>query len=324
MASLINRIQRAMLGSAGAEKVRVMLVELAIPAGGSGGNMREVRRGFLRPISDEAILRDALANIGLSGSGGGGTQALSRIRTAILHNLRDSEVTLREGLNGLLTSSDLGGGSGGGETPAWVPTDAAIHIDFLGNRAWSNGTGVGIDTLLGSDSENGFTYDAAKITAGVGYKDDSGADYPAFIGASFALMNAGSTLVLAVVMQDDDQIKLELGTSDFNHSVDLQADQAAGVSVTKIIGFVFPDSFPSETDEVSNASGIIKCAANLKAVDFAFSMNGRTAISLSQADAWVPFDFIGFYVRGAPVLQSITLYDPLPDTTGLSELSEIT
>ena len=120
MSSLINRIQRAMLGSAGAEKVRALLHELAIPAGGSGGSMREVRRGFLRPISDEAILRDALADLGLSGGGGGGTQSLSSIRTAILHNWSGNEAALRDGLDGLIEPGDLA--SGGGASPAWLET----------------------------------------------------------------------------------------------------------------------------------------------------------------------------------------------------------
>ena len=111
MASLINRIQAAMLGSAGPEKVRALLTELAIPAGGSGElALRRARRGFLRPISDEAILRNALDDLGLTAGGGGGAQALSDVRNALLHNLRDSETTLRDGLNALLEPGDLGGG----------------------------------------------------------------------------------------------------------------------------------------------------------------------------------------------------------------------
>lgn len=118
MSSLISRVQRALLGSAGPEKVRVLLAELHIPAGGSGGTMREVRRGALRSSTfSEEILRNALANIGLTGGlGGNAQQALDDIRRAILHHLVDSEITLRDGLNHLLAVDDLGGGGGGGPT----------------------------------------------------------------------------------------------------------------------------------------------------------------------------------------------------------------
>lgn len=147
MATLINRIQRAILGSAGPDKVRGLLNELAIPAGGSGGTIREVRRGVLRPISDEAILRDALANIGLTGGGGGGgNQALSSIRTAILHNLVDSETTLRDGLDGLLAPGDLAEGGGGGGSYA----ADAVHSDGSAKL-------MSADVLTGvSSSSTGF------------------------------------------------------------------------------------------------------------------------------------------------------------------------
>lgn len=217
-----------------------------------------------------------------------------------------------------------------GSVPDWVPANAKIHIDFLGGtpqgRAWSNEAVVAVDTLLGSDNVNGFTYNAAKIIPGIGYKDEDAAGYPAFTGALFTTVIASSTLVLSAVLQDDEQYKLELGTSDFNHSIDLQASQTAGSSNVEIDTFANTDVTVSEIDQVSNVSGIVKVAANLKAAadtaDCAFSMNGRTAISHSQANAWgLPFDYVGFYVLGAPVLQAITIYDPLPDTTGLSELS---
>jgi hypothetical protein len=134
VASLINRIQRAMLGSAGPEKVRALLAELAIPAGGSGGEhvLRRARQGFLRPISDEVILRDALGDLGLAGGGGGGAQALSDVRNAILHNLRDSEATLRDGLNGLLEPGDLGEG-GGGEELEEAPEGFAYIVNADGS-----------------------------------------------------------------------------------------------------------------------------------------------------------------------------------------------
>jgi hypothetical protein len=116
MASLINRLQRAMLGSAGPEKVRALLAELAIPASGNSENaLRRIRHGFLYSISDEADLRDALGALNLTGGGGGGDQALSDIQNAILLTLRDSEATLRQGLDGLLTPEDLGGSGSGGD-----------------------------------------------------------------------------------------------------------------------------------------------------------------------------------------------------------------
>lgn len=111
MSSLINRIQRAFLGSAGAEKVRALLTELAIPTGGEGGTVRAVRNQMLRPVSGESVLRDALAALGAEGGGGGDKeQAVYDIRQAVLRNLRDSNAVLLAGLNDLMEPGDFAGG----------------------------------------------------------------------------------------------------------------------------------------------------------------------------------------------------------------------
>jgi hypothetical protein len=140
MATLIRRIQTAFLGGARDEELRALLAELGIASGHSGEHaLREARRGFLRSISDEAILREGLSNLGLTGGGGGGMQAVSDIRNAILFNLRDSEATLCQGLDNLLMPEDLGDGSSG--NGGYIAK--AVHFDGV---TWLYGNLIGTDS----------------------------------------------------------------------------------------------------------------------------------------------------------------------------------
>jgi hypothetical protein len=339
VASLINRIQRAMLGSAGPEKVRALLTELAIPAGGSGELvLRRARRGFLRPISDEAILRDALGDLGLTGGGGGGAQALSGVRNAILHNLRDSETTLRDGLNGLLEAGDLGEGGGGGETPAWVPDDAVIHIDLVRafnaqDAAWVEGTGVvDVDTLLGSDvnTENYWdetSYDSGLLTAN-GYEPGEEETSVAFIGAARTALVAGATTVVALKQTAD--------TSNAINPFILMAESGDnGVSCDLnfgTLGFAQLDGDDVDADIAgivnnTHGAGAINVAAmTLTNARAELAMNGTSALEGTLGEEYwpveSPFVAAASYVGPANAIQSITLYAALPSTAGLSALSE--
>lgn len=341
MATLINRIQRAMLGSSGPEKVRALLAELAIPTSGSGNtSIREVRRGFLRPISDEAILRDALANFGLAGGGGGDPwQALGDIRNAILRNLVDCDATLLQGLNDLLAPGDLAGGGGGGLD--WVPEGAVIHIDFLGGtpqgRAWTADDGeVGIETLLGSDpnTENGWditAYDELRITADgyVQYDEEVGGSPLAFIGAartlllgaatsSYSTVNLDATLQVAIssllFLSADGNDALQLDVS--NPDTTVYAWQgAASATISGVTN-----------DEAPGARNVLAATVTASRLEAALNGSNAVALTLTSAERPAGNSLVAVVLdlrSSGKAIQSITIYDPLPDTTGLSELSEV-
>jgi len=74
MASLVHRIQAALLGSAGHEQVHELLRELAIPANQprQPDAFERCRRYILYDAgATTEQLRSALADLGLSGGGGG-------------------------------------------------------------------------------------------------------------------------------------------------------------------------------------------------------------------------------------------------------------
>jgi hypothetical protein len=140
MARLINRIQRAILGGANAQTLRALLIELAIPFGGSGPDaLRDVRHSILHPMDEEAELRTGI---------GTGDRPMPRLRAAILRNLIDSETTLRDALNDLLAPADLSGAG----TP---PTD----IIWAGIHSIAEGIALGtqIGGMLSSNEAVGFS-----------------------------------------------------------------------------------------------------------------------------------------------------------------------
>src|SRR5262245_6371014 len=78
----------------------------------------------------------------------------------------------------------------GGGAPDWVPANALIHIDFVNDRAWSDGAEVAIDTLVGADPNTvdawGETeYDPDNLNA------DGYAGTVAFIGAALTQQMSG-------------------------------------------------------------------------------------------------------------------------------------
>jgi hypothetical protein len=342
MATLINRIQRAMLGSAGPEKVRALLAELAIPTSGSGNpDMEEVRRGFLRPISDEAILRNALANFNLTGGGSGdGRQAIGDIRTAIFHSFDAAGTRLGQGLNDLLEPADLAGG-GGGSGLDWVPEGAVIHIDFLGGtpqgRAWTAADGeVSVDTLLGSDpnTSGGWTdseYDPADLTPDGLVYDPSGGNPPAYIGAARTLITSTEGFTIRIVTKNMVDVAMEvpphplaLLAADGNDAIFIDflldaprllgASQGGSLSVTSL------DCFNAAIGDVNVA------AITIAGSRYEQAANGSAVATgvIDSADRPPENPLVAALTDADKnALQSITIYDPLPDTTGLSELSEL-
>lgn len=134
MTSLIGRIRQGVLYGIADARFRAALIELAIPIGGSGERpLQRIRGMILHNAGDEADLRDAFGDIGITGIGTG-ARPLPRIRSAILQNLFDSEATLREGLNDLLAPGELGGGSGAPTDIAWAGSHTVAENVALGTQ----------------------------------------------------------------------------------------------------------------------------------------------------------------------------------------------
>lgn len=219
---------------------------------------------------------------------------------------------------------------GGNSAPAWVPANARIHIDFLGGtpqgRAWSNGAVVAIDTLLGSDpnTENAWGptgYDPADLTAdGLKYSTSP----PALIGAALTKVLAGATVRFVV------KVGLPLITSSFvlvssdgadaididDIDIDMHAYSWNGTANADLNGIL------NNLNGAINATAVTVTATRLEAV-----ANGYTtpiALTLSDADRPVANPLTAAIMDAfSQILQSITIYDPLPTTAGLSALSAV-
>jgi hypothetical protein len=223
---------------------------------------------------------------------------------------------------------------GGGDRPAWVPADAVIHIDLVGGdpqaRAWTATDGeVAVDTLLGSDANaeawwGGPTlYSAAKLTAD-GYVCGAVGEAVSLIGTARALMNAVGTMrvqhkevgaassTTIVFVAADGNNAIEINTFAQDAAVEASGDGALSISI--------PDAMTLGAGSI-NATAFTITAGRL---DLAASGSTAATSALDASDrppgnplvAWI----VDFAMRG---IQSITLYDALPDTTGLSELSEV-
>lgn len=224
----------------------------------------------------------------------------------------------------IISTIDSGGGA-----PDWVPANAKIYIDLVGNRAWTEADGiVAIDTLLGSDPNtvNGWgatAYDAADLTEnGLVYS----AHPPALIGTARSAMLSGGTMRMQQVSTTTGNPNTSIALVATNGSDALEADlSAVNIAISSwggsLVGHINSVANVSYTD-----SGIVNAMA-LTVVDdrFELAANGSSVIigSLASNDRPVanPLSTVVVDVSfGA--LQSIAIYDPLPDTTGLSALSD--
>ena len=224
------------------------------------------------------------------------------------------------------------------DRPEWVPENAVIHIDLVGGdpqgRAWVEGAGeVAVDTLLGSDpdTENAWDvtdYDPDALTAD-GY-DMTEADGPfAFIGDALAAILAGSTFVLRYVMTST---SLPGGSpfvaisADANNAIEI--DDAGSRTIQ---AYSYTGPYDRTSDEVINAGtvgAVNALAMTLTASRAEFAVNGSSVYE----DTLAPDEFI--QTGDSPIVaalvdtqqntavRSITIYDPLPSTVGLDDLSE--
>jgi hypothetical protein len=230
------------------------------------------------------------------------------------------------GQSGLRPVLEVAGGGGGGP-PEWVPSDAKIFIDLVGNRAWTETDGVvTVDTLLGADPNTSAgwdttEYDPARLTAD-GYVEHD--HPPALIGGARTKVVAGATVIIKMKQITSTQqthfpfVKIAADGSDALE-FDLQAPAQGSV------GHAFEWSGPLDhntTATVSGGDGAINIAAiTVTDARFDAAVNGSPAI----AGAHSAVDLIAVVIdAGAGVntaLQSVAIYDPLPSTAGLSELT---
>ena len=223
------------------------------------------------------------------------------------------------------------------ETPVWVPANAKIHIDFLGGspqgRAWSNGAAVDIGTLIGNDpvadSAWGDTtreYDSGYLTAN-GYF----AGLTAFLGAAKTRMTGDVTVVFQFYEDTTvHQVSMMWSSSDGGAGFQIDADPNPGGD-KKVYFYSNVGGFNRSTgaDLVFSASGIAnKIATTLVTNRWDVACNGGTAVSgpltITHRPAAKPMTCAFIDASFSNLwLQSITLYDPLPTTAGLSELSAI-
>jgi hypothetical protein len=228
-----------------------------------------------------------------------------------------------------------------GGSSTWVPEDAVIHIDFIGGspqgRAWVLGSGeVAIDTLLGSDANatagRGPTeYDPAGLTEdGYVYPTEP----PAFIGALRTMVLDAATVVvtlkqiLPTAVTDTPEMVLLSADGDFGLNWTLKGQNPPNIVMAS-----------SEAGELNTQiSGVVnvaldalnRVAATITATRFDLAANGSAAVAgtLDEWDRPAEYPYVAVVLdtkHGGPTyaLQSITVYNPLVDTTGLSELSEL-
>lgn len=220
----------------------------------------------------------------------------------------------------------------GGGGPEWVPADAKIYIDLVNDRAWTEADGeVAIDTLLGTDAntENGWDtteYNPSNLMAD-GYFETSAVP-TAFIGAALLKLLDSFTMVtrfkLPAGPRASPSVSLAIMSANGNDGLELDLNDTGFYADTYSFGGAMVDTIIR--DIVNSAAGAIN--------QLAWTVNGsRDEFAVNGSDPAV--GIIGALDRpvGNPLVaalffaqdhnvQSITIYDALPSTAGLSALSE--
>jgi hypothetical protein len=226
---------------------------------------------------------------------------------------------------------------GGSSAPAWVPADAIIHIDFLGGtpqgRAWTEADGeVGIETLLGDDDNTDYytrqsEYDPAGIQEDGYHKPERDQNPPpAFIGAARAKLLAGATMRVQFLCNGP------IGSTEFP-IIMMAGTGQVGID-WRFEGTEIPDrtnkaGVASWTNVARTATAVRSDTLNCFALtitptrgELAANGSSTMALALSEED-WPTSgaDQINAGIVDVFCIQSITIHDPLPDTTGLPALS---
>ena len=249
------------------------------------------------------------------------------------YGMRVTKVVGKPGMPVTFETIGLSGG-GGVTAPAWVPTDARVYIDlvreFSGeDAAWTAADGVvEVDTLLGGDPNTDnygtTTYDPINLYA-AGYAGDT-----AYIGAARTLALAGATLVHRLYKGSSAQPSLILAMStDYNYAINIQAQTNTAAPNNKLRGFSDTGTLNIATTNTLNltAGSINVLAATFVMTRLDLACNGSPAVSgvLGSAERppGNPLSAVLIDVGSSNRIQSITLYNPLPTTAGLSALSVV-
>jgi hypothetical protein len=224
--------------------------------------------------------------------------------------------------------------------PDWVPANAVIHIDLVGGspqgRAWVQDTGiVAVNTLLGADPNTdagwGTTgYVPAELT-------ENGLTYfvnpPALIGSARTMMMDSATLVVRTKKNTGDgteEYSFIAISADGGDAVQIELHGGGITSDLSARAFSWNGGFVSVIPSIVNLGGgaLNCCALTITTSRLDIAVNGSAAVAgiLTDAERPAANPFVagiidpgsGRYVA----LQSVTIYDPLPTTAGLSELSE--
>lgn len=229
---------------------------------------------------------------------------------------------------------------GGGGIPEWVPEGAKIHIDLVRafnnqDAAWTEADGiVAVDTLLGSDPNTEVGWGATAYNPDAlaidGYDMGLSGGPFALIGSALSLILAGSTFVLRYGMTNT-------GTPAGSPFVAISADGENAIEIDDagsltIEAYSYTGPYDRTSDAVINAGvegALNALAMTLTASRAEFAVNGSSVYE----DTLNPDEFIQtgdspivvalVDTRQNTAVQSLTIYDPLPDTTGLSALSEV-
>jgi hypothetical protein len=219
--------------------------------------------------------------------------------------------------------------------PDWVPANAKVHIDLVGGvpqgRAWTAGAGeVAVDTLLGSDpnTEAAWSvtnYDPSLLTAD-GYCF-SGGDPFAIIGIALSKLLSGATTVITMKMLVSDVLfgSFPIVTADGSDAIEIDFKCAEGEYNT-VDGFIWSTNSDPEIIGALNGdvASLNRIASTITSSRLEWAVNGSSAAS--NSDMPHPGNLIAALLSSSNstyAVQSITIYDPLLSTIGLSELSDV-
>lgn len=224
-----------------------------------------------------------------------------------------------------------------GPLPAsWVPEGALFYFDFKSDppRGWDGTAEIdaaGFAALLGTDPSTYLTdtnYNTALIIPGVGY--DYMSNIPlsknmcfAVLGALKAMVTTGMTVVFTCQIDDlylEPYIPFYNAGEDFVEFWCYSGNEIEGWATMSDVIFLLTDAL----DQVDGEFRPNRFAFTSTPTRFEIAANGSevTAVLIDPAVDTPNGPLTHFYMDAAPI-ETIAVYAPLPDITGLSEMSQL-
>lgn len=180
-----------------------------------------------------------------------------------------------------------------------------------------------MNILLGEDEDSLAAWDNSEYDpANLGPDGYTGSGVPcAAIGVHKAMLQVGGTVrVQWIVSTATEAYPFTVTRDDGSYYLNLRADSVSGE--LQIEG---GQSLDVTYEAEVNNSGLNVIAITTTPTRFEFAVNGLPAHAPDVSaelpvGGWLIFLFQAFSAGSS--MQSVTIYDPLPDTTGLSELSD--